>query len=212
MQLKHLLVTVITLTSLSASAQINKGSIFLGGNVFFASQKSDGYDVNNPDHYRLTSFGISPSIGKAIRQNMVAGFDFTYYNSLTKANPVGKTTQQLIGGGVFIRKYAPLGKGFYLFGHARAGGSYNDIKHESGNGNDGKGYSITINAYPGISYEVTKKLHLEASLPGLFYLNYGSSKFTRPNGSQYSESGFSIGTSISNAAAISLGLRFLIAR
>ncbi|HTE25159.1 hypothetical protein [Flavitalea sp.] len=206
MQLKHLLITVITFTSLSASAQISKGSVFLGGNLYFSTQKNENYN------YKNTNLGISPSIGKAIKQNLVAGFDITYQNQQTRNNDSTKTSQQLIGGGVFIRKYAPIGKGFYLFGHARAGGSYNTTKQESNSSDESMGYTVNLNAYPGISFEVNRKLHLEASLPGLLYISHGMDKYTRTDGSEYKQSAFSVGTSISNATELSVGLRVLIAQ
>lgn len=204
MQLKHLLITVILFNSLSSSAQINKGSIFLGGNLYFSSQKNEGYKS------KTTNLGVNPSIGKAIKQNLVAGFDLNYSNREYTNNDTAKTIQQFIGAGVFLRKYAPLGKGFYLFGHARAGGSYNKTKQEFNYSDDGKGYSVGVNIYPGISYEVNKKLHLEAALGGLLYMSYSKDKFTRKDGSEYIQSGFSVETSISNAAELSVGLRFLI--
>jgi hypothetical protein len=203
--IKHLLIAVMALTTLSTSAQIKKGSILFGGNLGFSTQNNEEYK------HKATSIGINLSAGKAIRQNLVAGFDLTYSAYQTKNNDSVKTNQEYAGAGVFIRKYAPLGKGFYLFGHARAGAAYTTTKQEFNSNDESKGYTININAYPGISYEVNRKMHLEASMPGLLYISYGKGKNTRADGSHYRNSSFSVGASISNAVEISIGLRILIA-
>jgi hypothetical protein len=204
--IKHLLITVIAFTSLAASAQINKGSILLGGNLGFSTQNNEEFKSKS------TNLWIDLSAGRAIKQNLVAGFDLTYNNNQTKSNDSTKTIQQFSGAGVFVRKYAPMGKGFYLFGHGRAGAAYRTTKQELNNYDEGKGYNINLGVYPGISYEVNKKFHLEASLPGFLSINYGKDKYTRENGSEYKHSAFSFSTSISNAVAISIGLRVLIAQ
>src|SRR5690349_3813289 len=118
MYCKHLLITVITCWSLSASAQISKGSLFLGGNLFFSTQKNEDAKFTN------TAFSVNPAIGKAIRENLILGIDLTYLNQQTKSNDSTRSTEQYAGAGFFARKYASIGKGFYLFGQARVGGYY----------------------------------------------------------------------------------------
>src|SRR5688500_5128247 len=120
--IKHLLITVMSITTLSASSQITKGSILLGGNLGFATENNEDYKS------KTTSTGVNISVGKAIRQNLVAGSDITYSYYRTKTGDTAKTIQQHYGAGFFLRKYASLGKGFYLFGQARAGASYTALK------------------------------------------------------------------------------------
>ncbi|MHA4843381.1 outer membrane beta-barrel protein [Flavitalea antarctica] len=204
--IKHLLITVIMITTLSASAQVNKGSILLGGNLGFATENNEDYKS------KTTSTGVSISVGKAIRQNLVAGSDISHGYYRTKTNDTSKTIQQYYGAGFFLRKYAALGKGFYLFGQARAGASYTTIKQELSYLRESKGYVIGIYAYPGFSYELNRKLHLEASLPGFLSVYYQKSKNEDPDGSKSVNSVFAFSSAISNAAALSIGLRILIAR
>ena len=205
MHLKHLLITVMTVTSLSASAQIKKGSVFLGGNFFYANQTHHGSDA------RYTSVGLSPAIGKAIRDNVIAGIDIIYHNQQTTNFDTSKSTDQSIGAGLFIRKYMALGKGFYLFGQARAGGSYISVRNKMNDRPDGKGYSVNLSAYPGISFEVNRKLHLEAGLANLFHLNYSQTSFTPYNENKYKNSAFSVGTSLSNGTSLTVGIRIFLA-
>ncbi len=64
----------ISLCSLFASAQITKGSFLLGGGISFGEFKSES-DANE---YKYSSFGISPSLGFAIKDNQVMGLNLSY--------------------------------------------------------------------------------------------------------------------------------------
>src|SRR5688500_1270098 len=138
--IKHLLITVMSITTLSASAQITNGSILLGANLVFATEKNENYNS------KTTRTDGNISDVKAISQNLVAGSDITYSYYRTKTGDTAKTIQQHYGAGFFLRKYASLGKGFYLFGQARAGASYTALKQEFSCLRESKGYVIGIYA------------------------------------------------------------------
>jgi hypothetical protein len=58
-----------------ASAQISKGSLFLGGNISTASSK---VELPNGQEQEQKGFMISPAIGTAIKNNLIVGVDLTY--------------------------------------------------------------------------------------------------------------------------------------
>lgn len=71
-----------------------------------------------------------------------------------------------------------------------------------------------ISAYPGISYAVTRKFHLETGFNNLLYINYTNEKGGYYNGFQgkYETNSFNIGSSINNMSSIYLGFRLLIGK
>jgi hypothetical protein len=73
-----------------------------------------------------------------------------------------------------------LGKGFYLFVQGRAGGTYNRREIydliSSVNSTISKGYDIQIAVYPGLAYNVSKKLQIEAGFNNPGYLQFSHSK------------------------------------
>jgi hypothetical protein len=208
MKLKHLLITVITLISFSASAQITKGSVFLGGQL--------GFHTNKNDNYHSSGFGISPAVGIAVKENLVAGVDLLFNQSKTdNGGSVGEVKNLAVGGGVFLRKYAPLGKGFYLFGQGRVGANLtkNDYTNDL-TGPDGKGFNIQAGIYPGIAYSVNPKLQLEVGLPDVLNISYNQTKYdATPNRTSFKSTGFSASTSVSASTNfLSVGVRLFIAK
>lgn len=202
---KHLLIIVLIFCSSFAAAQIKKGTVFIGGNLNFSIQNyEDGVNKNH-------SIGLSPMIGKAVRENFVAGFALNYVNQKSTDYDTSTTDQQWFGAGLFLRRYLEIGNGFYVFAHGNAGAAYTTLETNAQFRNDEKGYSINISAYPGISYQVNRKLHLEAALSSLLYIDYTNRKVTRTNGSTYRNKSFALGTSLSNGANLSVGIRFLLA-
>jgi hypothetical protein len=206
MQLKNLLITLLVLTSFSASAQINKGSIYLGGNLNFYTSKNNSQKSSN--------FSVSPAFGFAVRENLIVGLDVIYGHAETRyENGRGEWIQRNAGGGLFLRKYAPLGKGFYLFGQGRVGASFTNHQYEGANANDdGKGFGIDLSIFPGIAYSVNKKLQLELGLPNVFNVSYGNTKYTpHSGGASYKNTGFSASSSVSSFAnSLTVGVRLFL--
>ena len=103
-----LLVIAITVLTSTLQAQINKGALFLGGTVGFSNTVSDS--SSNKDN----SFTFSPAVGIAVRQNLVAGIQLTF--SSDKNNLYQYSSEsKYYGAALFLRKYVPLGKGFYVY-------------------------------------------------------------------------------------------------
>ena len=87
----------------SAHAQINKGSILLGGTVYGSSSNSEGADSSIS---KSNVFTIAPALGFAVGTNTIFGFSLSYGNNNYKYT--GNAFEQKYhsyGAGVFLRKY-----------------------------------------------------------------------------------------------------------
>ncbi len=206
----------ITVCSFIASAQITKGSILLGGGISFGGSKTESGGFE----YKYKGFGISPSIGFAVKDNQVVGFNLSYNLSEGKNTDLQSPNNNEVtfyGAGIFYRKYLPLSKSFYLFGQAGAGYNQGNTKVEYPNyRQDQKNQGFNLALYPGITYAVNKKFHLEASLNNLINLNYSTAKITtttnggNPQKSNSKRFGFS--TNLSSATPLSIGFRFVLGK
>jgi len=208
---------VILLTAASlciaaiSNAQITKGSKLLGLD-FGAGYNKSGEGLNES---KQSHFNFNPSLGFAIKENSVLGFRVNYgHGKMTTGgiSPERKTTEY--GAGVFLRRYLQLGKKVYLFGEGAADYNYSYSK----DANNGYKYtsqsnSITLSAYPGLSYTATKRLMIDAGLNRLVAIGYSNSKSTQttPNSTSVSKnSSFGLSTTLGGNTSFSVGFRFLL--
>ncbi len=215
---KLLPLTILSLiVSVFAHAQISKGSVLLGGN--FSAGKSQYSSSANDNESSQRSFNFAPTLGWATKENTVWGFNLGFNHSKSKSIHYPEKQQGSgYSAGLFFRKYATLGKGFYLFGQANAG--YNQWKQEEAHAASNysrvsKSRSIGISAYPGITYAVGKRFHVEVGLNELVSLGYSKYDIkTSQSGTESTtkSSGFSISTSFSNSNPFNVGFRFLIGK
>ena len=189
----------------SASAQIAKGSVMLGGNVGFNTSKNEAFGTTVR---KENSFYISPAVGVAIKENLFVGGDLAYRSNTQENNGAGKTTNNGFGIGAFVRQYKNLGKsGFYLFGQGRLGADITHVK--SGSTTTNNGFAIGLGLTPGISYAVNSKLHLETSLANLFSVGYNSSK---NKGADIKSNSFSADVNLGSLQQWNVGIRFILAK
>ena len=201
----------------SANAQIKKGSIFLGGDISGSTQKTKSNDVTT---YKQNGINISPVFGKAIKENLVLGVNagFGIYKNEYPAGGNTNFKTSSYNAGAFLRKYKNIGtSGFYLFVQGGLGGSYMTQKQEGPFTpvfDELKRISVGINAYPGLSYAVSRKLHLETGFNNLLSLYYFHDKRETGNpGSISKTNGFSVASSLNNAtSSLYLGFRLLIGK
>jgi hypothetical protein len=67
--------------------------------------------------------------------------------------------------------------------------------------------------YPGISYQVSKRLHLETGFNNMLDIAYQHTKETEMNSTNEAKSNtFNISTSLNNLASFTLGFRFLLTK
>lgn len=217
--MKKILLITISLFFIASlvQAQINKGSVLLGGNLSGSTYKYKT-DIPPGNDAHQNGFAFTPSVGIATKANTVWGVSlgYSHYKNET-INTSSITKNDSYSAGIFYRKYAVLGKGFYLFGQADADYSLN--KQTSVYINDNKaerrGWGIGISASPGVAYAVSKRFHLEAGLNQLVSLSYGHSKETATNGGQKyttTSNGFSLSTNLNSSVPLSIGFRFVLAK
>ena len=208
---------VITVFACSVNAQIKKGSVFLGGDLSGYTQKTK---PETGSGYKTSGVTISPVFGKFIKDNLVLGGSVGYSLTESKNDLDIQNKANAYHGGVFIRKYKNIGgSGFYIFGQAGLNASFHNQEIDSPiNGYDDeiKRTIININAYPGISFAISKRFHLETGFNDLFRLSYSKEKReeNNPNIEGYTSNGFSLSTSLSNATSSSLyfGFRVLLSK
>ncbi|MDH7463633.1 hypothetical protein QEG73_20200 [Chitinophagaceae bacterium 26-R-25] len=211
---------LVTLFAVTANAQINKGSVLLGGDVGFGDHKnSSNYSSNT---YNTGS--ISLSIGKAIKENKVVGISLGFSSAKQVYNPITagydttsqKTNRYNIG--FFYRDYKKLAKDFYFFGQANAVYSYSNQAYDY-NINKLNSYKVVENGgavsiAPGIAYKVFKKMFVELSLNNLVYASYSASNTTYDaTDKKLKGHDFSIGTAFSNNTFLNnvgVGFRFIL--
>ena len=211
---------IITLFIFSVSkAQIKKGNLFIGGYVYLGISNASSTNANG-DISKNSYVGFSPSVGWVTKDNLVLGASIITnfnYNSVTNSNNYFRSNR--IGAGVWMRKYLPIGKSFYLFGNGMlsAQSLYNsDNMPTQSNLFVEKGYSIDVILVPGIAYQVNKHLFLDAALNNLFSLGYD-----RKN-TEYESSGsprikrvinsFNLSSGIGSGTPLQVGIRWMIAR
>jgi hypothetical protein len=202
------------------NAQVKKGDILLGGNLGYSNQNTQTFNgAGTASTSSNRSLSIAPSFGKAVKDNLVLGFDIAYTNSRSDATGTTSENGNGFSAGAFVRKYWPLGSGFYLFGQSRLGGSYSHASQAVPSGSQPAGdninntFGVSLQFIPGIAYALNPKWQLEASLPGLLAISYFHSKQTyntnQPD-QYFTSRGFSLQSDLTGTTALSVGLRYFI--
>jgi hypothetical protein len=180
-----LLSIAILLFASITKAQITRGSTFIGGSLNFSSDKNEP-SLTTDVETTNASWAIKPQIGKAIRENKVAGIFLNFGGAINKQerfpSDLAQTKNEFYGGGVFFRNYFLIASRFYLFGDASLGvisiknqtlfdnGATRFISYNS------KSIQSSLFLTPGVSFAASKKVQLEAALNNLFYLSFTSGK------------------------------------
>ena len=204
------------------NAQITKGTVLIGGDVGISGSK---YKNENPAYSQYVlesqSYSINPSAGWAVKENLVVGgrliFNFSDYEQQSSPNLTSKNHN--IGAGIFIRKYQPLGKSFYLFGDAGVGAQsvYRLIEPLQQPFNYKEtGYAISATIFPGIAYQVNRHFLLEVALNNLLSVGYEHKNTEDRNagGNNYKgvNNSYHITSSLSNGVPLQVGVRWMIAK
>jgi hypothetical protein len=193
---------------LSTHAQIKQGSVLLGGNLGFNTEKGSA-PPNTMYQSGTTSFQLSPTIAKAIKDNLLLGFDLNYaHSSSNEQNNPGTSEEKsdIYGLGVFLREYKSLGNRFYIFTQEELSGNYSTASLNAVTVN--KGTAVTLGFEPGLAYGISKRVQLETGFPNLFYLNYQHNNSVADNVKTHS---FGLGTNMSSSLEdFEVGFRFLL--
>jgi hypothetical protein len=223
MKLKFLFSLFALTGVLTSQAQINKGSVLLGGSIGYNKGKSNNWQQD----LKIKTFIFSPSIGVAVKENLVVGARFDYLQQTQNSKyPASYNTKQDIdtknyGGGLFIRGYVPVINRLYVFGEGTA--SYTALRETNTSTSSNsptksvsklKGYSTGLSFTPGVSFAVSKKFQIEGGFNSLFNVSYLKSKtnYSYGYGSVQSEKQelFSAGISHDDQSMFYVGFRFII--
>lgn len=198
--------------SVAATAQIARGTVLLGGTLSGSTYRQQ---FDNPADRTGRNLSFAPAIGLFVRENLAIGINTGWNSSKDEGDAYTQTNRgaQLQ---LFARKYRSLGKGFYLFGEGGAGYSRNrqeNLTPERNMEEIRKTFSVYL--YPGVSYAVSRKLQLEASLNNLLRIDYTDSRtgITTPlseGGSRLRD--FSFNSGIGNNIPINLGFRLFLGK
>jgi len=197
-------------------AQIKKGELLLGGNLGF--QKQDNSPIE-PNYSDVTFISVAPSIGKAIRDNLVAGVSLSYgYSKMVEAdnyNPLYTLNLRNYGLSFFVRRYKDLGHNFSFFVEGALGGIYTRQKGSyEGAGFlyvDSKGYTINASLAGGIAYSLTRRWMVETGFQSLAYASYGHSRSNGTSQGSQKYNSFGLGTNLNRALNnFTIGCRYIL--
>ncbi len=217
------LLVIFLFTSLLLNAQIKKGALFIGGDVSVYGSKSKGTDPANQVTSQSNGFNFSPSLGWVTKENVVVGGRLTASFFRDKNQPSTYYNKgNRIGAGIFMRKYLPLGKSFYLFGDGglNAQSSYSkQIQNppmQQSVYTIQKGLAISVTVFPGLSYQVKKSLFIEAALNNLISLGYerNNTEQRNQNGNYFKgvTNSYNLSTSLGNGVPLQLGMRWMFSK
>lgn len=219
-----LLFSLFALTCvLTSQAQINKSAVLLGGSIGYNKGKSETWQSSA----KINTFIFSPTIGVAVKENLVVGARFDYLKQ-TENNkyPASYNTNQDVdtknyGAGLFIRGYVPVINRLYVFGEGtasytvlRATSTQSTTPATSKSESKTKGYSTGLSFTPGVSFAVSKKFQIEGGFNSLFNVSYLKSKtnYNYGYGTVQSEKQelLSAGISHDDNSMFYVGFRFVI--
>jgi len=170
------------------------------------------------------NFNLSPSFGKAIKNNLVFGYIISLSYSHSKSEDLrlkatGKSNGYGLGAGVFIERFLPLTKSLSFSGTMPLQLNYSSSKNKSFDNSTlitmgtNKYYGASLGIYPSLNYQLNKKIVLQLSLNNFIWIgySYGTSEFKGPNGiaNKQSNSNFGFNTRVNQQTQLSdLGFAF----
>lgn len=192
---KVLLVAIFAVAGLTASAQTEKGTVLLGGNIGFGTSKSDVDGAKSS-----TNFEIMPKAGYFVSNNTAVGLGLGYeYNKFESG---AKSDEFTVA--PFTRCYRDLSDQFKFFSELSVPVGFGSEKNAAGT-KVAETTSVGVSLAPGFAFFPTKKIGVELAFSGISYENI---KTEDGNGNKVdgaSGSSFNIGA---NFFAPKLGVTF----
>lgn len=192
---KVLLVAVLAVAGLTASAQTEKGKILVGGSIGLGTEKSD---VDGAES--TVNFEIVPKVGYFVSNNIAVGLGLGYeYNKFSDDSKEDQVTVAPFG-----RYYKNLSDQFKFFGELSVPIGFGSAKDEDGE-KEWESTSFGVAVAPGFAFYPTKKIGIELAFSGI---NFESRKVEDGDGDKIdAASGTSFGIG-ANFFAPRLGVVF----
>lgn len=171
---------ILAFTVVFVYGQTDKGSMYLGGsfNLGFGSEKNKAGGTTT-DGPKTFNFGINPSAGYFIGDNLMIGLGLGYDMSTTKQKAVypddpdeTKITVSAFNVGPFIRYYIMPVKNAGIFCQGNIAMGFGKLKNEvtyngTTNSTETKMSAFVVGITPGIVFFVSDKVAFEATFGGL---------------------------------------------
>jgi hypothetical protein len=203
--MKKILILTALLTGVCTFAQevmedekliLKSGTVNLGGNLNFGTSNQDFSSETNQNINKNTLFRIQPRFGYFVVNNVEIGIalDYTHVNqnSLQQRQPVTESENTTTTFGIipYIRGYKSINKNLLLFVQGEIGYStiQSEFQNNSRNISTGSGNEFRIGIKPGITYFISKRMALEASLGGLTYNNSNQDFESRNDDNTFNQS------------------------
>lgn len=190
MKLQNVIICFLVFFSFALSAQIAKGTKYLGGSLGFNSSKA-----NTDNAEAETSWSVSPEVGYFFMDNMAAGVSL----GLNGSSSGDDFSSGGFTGVVYVRKFWNASDNFHIFGGLNVGLGTDNVTVGS--------FEATENLFGaaldlGIWYNVTDKWSVAGRVG-----NLGFSSITNPDDDQ--DGGTEFGLNVSTVTApFSLGLYY----
>lgn len=181
---------VILALSVFGFANAQKGTILVGGNISYASEK---YEYQNGEE-KTNEFSFSPKVGYQFNDNWTVGGEFTVGSSKEDFDGGDKIKDNDFRLGAFLRYSVPLNQTFSAFADFGLG-FQNQKRKEYDNGNlvsKSKADGMYVGVTPALFINMKKGFGLNFNIGGL---GYETLSFDN-NGPDYSEFYFNFGQTI----------------
>lgn len=214
----------------AVDAQIEKGSIFLGGRMNYSYNTINSEStIFNPslvtsNDIQSNQITFNPQLGYTLNNNIIVGTYLRIHSykatsdrilisdgATTSIEYLDKNNSLILG--FFVRKYVPFSDSFSAFGELNAGvGKINEL-HSAGDTSgtqdetEQKFNKFESNFNIGLSYFPKKWIAIELSSNLLSFIHQGENRDIENQKSEVNSNGFNIGL---NASAIDLGVSFFL--
>lgn len=231
---KLIIIPTLLFTAGIYKAQTSKGNFMLGGNVGYSFNQTMNNDTTPARHHTEnagSNFNGGLSGGYFIKDNIAVGVIVNYSNNSSRSQnlQMGGTqlfinqndySNDMVSGGMFLRQYKILGQSrFALFYQVNATygiGTSLTRQQSSFNGAitesvyRGRSSVLSVNVYPGLTYFVTKRIGIEATLGSVGY-SYMKDNNNRSSGlsSERTTQNLNVNFALSS---LSLGVRIYLGK
>lgn len=195
----------------AANAQIDKGTMFISGNIGYEGKQTTESDKSNSDVAKVNTFSIAPTFGYFIAPNVALGLGLGYTNSVSEPGAnfdFDKETISTFTIEPMVRKYWNISETFYLFGQLSVPMAFGNFTGEEKNMADVKGSvnSFGVVIKPGIDYVIAPNWTIEATVGEFGYRNTTIKPDHNPNDIKSKTENYNFGL---NLGSVAFGVKYL---